>query len=136
MFQKLVDQLAEELAIALPKRALRERTQMFPLRKDLVLSLLDLDPGFGMQGDIGPSPEKGREEFLLSFMRANLLGQGTGGSRLGMKDDEKTLTLSLGLPYELSYGELREKVEEFVNYLTYWREELDQLKKREPAEGL
>jgi len=38
--------------------------------------------------------------------------------------NEKDLTLSLGLPYELNYSIFREKFEDFVNYLVYWKEEV------------
>jgi hypothetical protein len=63
-------------------------------------------------------------------MRANLLGQGTGKCRIGLEPQEKLLTLSLGLPYEMKYPTFREKVEDFINYVIYWREEIAQFEKK------
>ena len=77
-----------------------------------------------MQADIAICPNKRKEELFIYLMRANLLGQATGGCRIGLSQNEKVLTLSLGLPYELNYSVFKEKFEDFVNYLVYWREEM------------
>ncbi|MBU6446012.1 MAG: CesT family type III secretion system chaperone, partial [Verrucomicrobia bacterium] len=66
-------------------------------------------------------PKKKKEELFMYLMRANLLGQGTASSRIGMDPNEKFLTLSLGVPYEMNYQSFREAIEDFVNYLFYWR---------------
>jgi hypothetical protein len=57
-------------------------------------------------------------------MQANYLGQLTGPSRIGLSQDGKYLTLSLSIPYELTYRSFRELLEDFVNFLLYWREEV------------
>ena len=57
-------------------------------------------------------------------MKANFLGQGTGGARIGVDPDDKFLTLSHGFPYEMNYQLFKESIEDFVNYVVYWREEI------------
>lgn len=69
-------------------------------------------------------PTLKREDLFIYLMRANLLGQGTGGSRIGLDANEKVLTLSLGLPYEMNYKIFKERFEDFVNFILYWREEI------------
>ena len=64
-------------------------------------------------------------------MKANYLGQATGSSRIGLSSDEKFLTLSLGMPYEMNYRIFREIVEDFVNFVLYWREEVANFVKQE-----
>jgi len=34
------------------------------------------------------------------------------------------LTLSHGFPYEMNYQGFKESIEDFVNYVVYWREEV------------
>ena len=58
-------------------------------------------------------------------MRANFLGQGTGGARIGLDPNEKFLTLSCGFPYEMKYQDFKEKIEDFANYLLCWRAEIE-----------
>lgn len=85
--------------------------------------VVKLDPGVYLSATIAPLPTKDKEEFLLKLMKANFLGQGTGGGVLGLKEDESFLTLSLSLPYEIDYRAFKEAVEEFVNYIEYWKNE-------------
>jgi len=63
------------------------------------------------------------------LMKANLLGQGTGEQAIGLDHEEKSLTLSCIIPYDINYKEFKEKIEDFVNYLDYWRLESEKMKK-------
>ena len=72
---------------------------------------------------IAPLPTHEKEEFLLKLMSANFLSQGTGGSTLGLKEDDSFLTLSLTLPHDVDYRSFKDAVEEFINYLEYWKVE-------------
>ncbi len=73
---------------------------------------------------IGQPPVRNKEDFFLLLMRANFLGQGTGGSVLGMDKEEKYLTLSSIIPYDVDAKRFKELVEDFVNFVDYWRDEL------------
>lgn len=123
MLRDYLQQLCKELAIdSMPK--LNEQ-KIYPFRLgEETIHLKDLEPGVAIKGQICPCPERKKEDLFIFLMRANLLGQGTGGSRIGMDSDEKFLTLSLGLPYEMNYQIFRDHIEDFVNYLIYWREEV------------
>ena len=62
-------------------------------------------------------------------MKANFLGQGTGDATIGLDENENFLTLSLVLPYDMNYKMFKDALEDFVNYLDYWKEELIRHKK-------
>ena len=81
-----------------------------------------------MQAAVGEFPQSKQEEFALFSMKGNFLGQGTGRSVLGLDENEKTLTLSCVLPYELDYSHFKDSLEEFSNYLGYWQEMLTSFK--------
>jgi hypothetical protein len=87
------------------------------------IEMKDLDPGFYFSSNIGPLPKKKTEEFLMLLMKANFLGQGTGGATLGLKEDESFLTLSLSLPYEMNYKAFKDSLEEFANFVEFWKKE-------------
>jgi hypothetical protein len=129
MLREHLEKLCKELAVDLPK--LNEH-KAFPLRlgTDLI-AIRDLNPGLALQAQICAIPTKKKEELFIYLMRANLLGQGTGGSRIGMNSEEKFLTLSSGLPYELDYRIFREAIEDFVNYVIYWRDEVAKFENEE-----
>ncbi len=123
MLRELLGRLCKELSIP-PSQMNEHKEFRFRVTKDLEIHLRDLEPGVAIKGQIIPCPAGKREDLFAYLMRANLLGQGTGGSRIGMDAEEKFLTLSLGLPYEMDYQLFKDSVEDFVNYLVYWRDNL------------
>lgn len=124
MLQSFLPRLCEELSIFPIPEPNKNREILFHLGEGLEARLAPLEPGLAVTAFIAPCPERKREELFTFLMRANLLGQGTGGCRIGLDPQEKLLTLSLGLPYELTYQTFRETLENFFNYLVYWQEEV------------
>ena len=129
MLQDFLERLCGELAIAPVPKLNEKKSYSFRISEGLETHLRDLDPGVAMTAKILPCPETRREDLFIFIMRANLLGQGTGGARIGLDNNEKFLTLSLGLPYEMNYQTFRETLEDFINYLIYWREEVAKFEK-------
>lgn len=128
MLKEYIDLLCKELSIEMPKLN-EEKWFPFQLNDGIQVDLKDLEPGVAMQASLCLSPQKNREDLYIYLMRANMLGQGTGGCRIGIDEKEKSLTLSLGLPYEMNYTVFKESIEDFVNYLVYWREEIAKFEK-------
>ncbi len=122
MLQDYLEKLCKEFAIATPKLN-QQKTYLLKFVGESI-AIRDLDPGVSVHAPICEVPKKKKEELFIYLMRANLLGQGTASTRIGLDANEKFLTLSLGLPYELNYQAFRETIEDFVNYLIYWREEV------------
>lgn len=127
MLGRLMELLCEDLAIEMPK--LKEGKLGFLRLGAYVVEMRELDPGISLTAPIGPLPKE-KEDAFTYCLRANLLGQGTGGARIGLSANERFLTLSLGLPYEMNYQAFREKLEDFINYLVYWREEVTKFMKQ------
>ncbi len=120
--------LSEELDLE-PPLSLNDQKEVIFSISDKDILLKDLSPGFYCHAPITPLPEKKREDIFMQIMQANLLGQGTGGSIIGSDQDEKNLTLSLHIPYEINYSTFKEKVEDFVNYLLFWQEKIESIEK-------
>lgn len=71
----------------------------------------------------------------MLLMKANFLGQGTLGGAIGIDDEEKFLTLSLTLPYDVNQRTFKEAVEDFANILDFWRDEVARFEKNS-SEGI
>lgn len=124
MLEQHLHKLNEELQLdPLPPK---DEQDMFRLaiNPKITLTFKELEPGFFLTEKIAECPKEKREELFILLSRANFLGQGTGGSSISLDNDEKFLTLSLYLPYDMNYKAFKETVEDFVNYIDYWREEL------------
>lgn len=72
---------------------------------------------------IGPCPKKNKEVFFTKVMEANLFGRGTRNHVIGLTEDENLLTLSGELEYNSSYKQFKEKLEDFVTIVDFWRNE-------------
>ena len=59
--------------------------------------------------------------LFRKVMTANLFGRGNRGAIVGLSHDEKMLTLSCELEYNCSYKEFKEKLEDIVTTIDYWR---------------
>jgi hypothetical protein len=129
LLDQLLQKLAEELEFEeFPKK---EEGNIYhvPLNPQLIVRMQQLDPGLSLWARIGPCPIVKREELFIYLMKANFLGQGTGGSTIALDENENFLTLSIVLPYDMNYKMFKDVLEDFANYLDYWREELIRHKK-------
>lgn len=123
MLEQLVLQLSEELEMELPKKE-EGNIFPFPLNPETTVKIQQLDPGISFWARIGPCPTVKREELFILLMKGNFLGQGTGGATIALDENENFLTLSSTLPYDMNYKTFKDALEDFANYLDYWREEL------------
>lgn len=129
MLEQLLHKLIEEMELEEVPTKDEQDTYLLKLSPMMQVSLKELHPGVLLYAPLGPLQLLKREELLIHLMKANLLGQGTGGSVIGLDEQEKFLTLSLGIPYDMNYKAFRDTLEDFTNYVDFWREELIRLKK-------
>ena len=124
MLESFIITLATELELdEVPKKD--PLNQFFlKLNSEQTLILKEQEEGILLRAQIGPLPEQRQEELCLLLMKGNFLGQGTGKSVIGLQENEKCLTLSTILPYDMDYRAFKLSTEEFANYLAYWQAEL------------
>ncbi len=126
--EKLIKMLAAELK--LPELPQKDKNGCYQLKinPSLTVSAKELDPGIFVHSQIIPVPKEGNKEALfIHLMKANLLGQGTGGAAIGIDSSEEFFTLSQTLTFEVTYKAFHEALEDFLNYIDYWKEEVPKL---------
>ena len=129
MLEKHLQQLIDQLELSQMPIKDERGAYLLILSPEMQISIKDLDPGFFLHAPLTPLQATKREELLIYLMKANFLGQGTGGSVISLDENDKFLTLSLVLPYDMNYKNFRDSLEDFTNYVDYWREELIRFKK-------
>ncbi len=122
MLDKLLHQLVEEFTLKPVQE--KGKAKELSLNEDLSLYIQPLDVGFFMSTSLGACPEVKKEELFTLLMRANFLGQGTNGATISLDSQEKFLTLSHAVPYDLNYKAFKHTLEDFTNFATYWKETL------------
>ncbi|MBI2742958.1 MAG: type III secretion system chaperone [Chlamydiales bacterium] len=124
LIEQHLTRLMEDLE--LPPVPPKDEAKAFQLQfgPEMSVTLKEVDGQIFLFSKIGALPQQKREELFILLMKANLLGQGTGGSAIGLDPAEKFLTLSLAIPYDMNYKAFRETIEDFTNFTDYWRKEL------------
>jgi len=124
--QDFIHRLFDDLEIA-PKPTINEnREYNLPIFDDIDLYIIEFDDHAFIRCNLQEMPKDKKEDLLTFLMGANFIGQQTGGAAIGLAEEEKNLTLSLLMPYELNYILFKEKIEDFVNYVYYIRDEITQ----------
>ena len=124
MLEQYLQNLCSDLELPSPAPKDENKQYFLMLPPQIKVSLKELDPGYYLHATIGPCPTLKKEDLFIFLMKANFLGQGTGGSTIGLSDDENFLTLSLAIPYDMNYKSFRDTIEDFTNYIDYWKDEL------------
>lgn len=124
MLEQWLKTLYEELQIEGSPIKTEIEPYSVQVNETLTVFFKELENEICMWGKLGSCPTQKREDFFIYLMKANFLGQGTGGSTIGLDQDENFLTLSLVLPYDMNYIMFRDALEDFANYLDFWKAEL------------
>lgn len=123
MLESLVDQLGQELQMKELISTTKEGSYTLPFEENIEVQVVETPFNYLFKGIIGPCPSRNKEAFLAKTMEANLFGRGTRNAIIGLTEDGKLLTLSAELDYNSTYKEFKEKLEDFVTILDYWRKE-------------
>ena len=121
MLETLVKQLSSNYKF--PYEFFKEPSRHYILKidEDTALIFKELEKGFLIQSALDATPKENVEELFLLLLKANFLGQGTKGSYLALNESGETLLFMHEQTNQLNYPQFKEKIEEFVNYLNYWK---------------
>lgn len=122
MLETLIEQLGQELAM---EDSILHGDQRYRLSFDnqIDVEAVELDKKTLLKGVIGERPQQNGDAFLLKVLEANLFGDGTRNGVIGLNDEGKVLTLSMEVDYNSSFKDFKEKLEDFISVIEFWRTE-------------
>jgi hypothetical protein len=123
MLEKLITQLSRELSMEDLITTTEDHHYILPFDNDIEIEAIELERSHMLKGVIGACPQQNVEAFLLKTMEANLFGMGTREAVIGLNEEGKLLTLSIELDYNSSFKDFKEKLEDFVSVMDFWRKE-------------
>ncbi len=124
MLEKLVKQLGQELDMEEMITSLASHQYTLPFIDDIQVEVIETEKSLFFKGVIGPCPKVKPEPLIQRMMEANLFGVGTRNATIGLIQDENVLTLSQELDYNSSYKDFKDKLEDFVTVIDFWRKEI------------
>ena len=119
---KYMDELCKEMEIPNNLKTQVSGVYSIPLDKDYNVVVTYAPPGFILTCTLGDKPAAD-EDFLLDAMVANVYGQTTFGSVLGLDDTGKKIILSRMVDWNPNVQEFIQIIEDFINAADFWREE-------------
>jgi hypothetical protein len=120
MLEKLMSQLEQDLAMDNLTSSEEGRTHL-SFDNQINVEAIELEKKIILKGLIGEPPQQNQNAFLLKVMEANLFGIGTRSTVIGLNDEGKLLTLSMELDYNSSFKDFKEKLEDFISVIEFWR---------------
>ncbi len=124
MFSDFIQRLSKEL---LPDEAvsLAQGQTSFSLElNDVPITISDAAPGIIIDSNLGKLPSELPDRFMAKMLQGNFLGQLTRRAVLGLNEQGDEIVLTLNLPIVRNYREFRDQIEDFVNVIVFWQEEL------------
>ncbi len=125
MLDDHMKQLARDFELTAPFASEVPGVYTIPLEQGVSISIANSPQGgYYISCPCVEIPTTKEEEFFNYMMLANLFGQGTNGSVLGMSNEGQKLVLSHEIDHELNYVDFRNVLEDFINSVDFWREEV------------
>lgn len=123
MLQKWLEDLSKELGLETKLREESPGVYFIPL-EDESLVVKELDEGYEFLATVCELPKSDQEEVLKHLMFGNLFGQGTYGAVLAFDPDENKVLARYIEPYSTDYIDFKEHLEDLVQCLDFWRDEI------------
>lgn len=123
MIEKLIAKLQEDLEMEGLITKTDSQHFLIPLNDDIEVEAVELERNLLLKGEIGALPGENCGAFLQRALEANLFGLGTRNGVIGLNEDGKLLTLSMELEYTITFEKFKERMEDFITVLAFWREE-------------
>lgn len=125
MLEDYMKQLARDFELTVPFRSEVPGIYIIPLEEGLHIDIsASPQGGYYFSSVLVDIPTGKEEEFYNNAMLANLFGQGTNHSVLGLTNDGNKLFLSHEVDREISYTDFRNVLEDFINSVDFWREDV------------
>ena len=123
MLYDFIVKLQKDLELKEPLGALSDSSFSLSL-EDSVVTIMDASPGFKLYCNLGPLPEQKLEDFFAIALRANLFGQSTHFSTLGLDETGNYVLLQFHYPKKATYQEFHNCVEDFINVVDFWKTQI------------
>lgn len=123
MLETLIQDLKRELQseeMATPNEAGHYQLHF---EDEITLDVWQTPQSYLLRSTVCACPPQNREAFLIRLLEGNLFGRGTRDIILGLNEEGTTLIASAELDLNTSYKDFRDKLENFVSIIDFWRKE-------------
>jgi hypothetical protein len=124
MLEKYMTQFEKELELDKPLIRPNPGSYHIPLDDALSITISSSPSGFHLYSEVTEVPQGNDEIVYTKTLNANLFGQGTRGSVLGLNDRGNMLTISQVVDYNIEYKDFKDIIDDFINTIDFWKDEM------------
>ncbi len=124
MFSDYISRLVQELQLQNVPQLSSGQSSFGLELKSSPITIYDAAPGIRIDSKLGPLPQVQTDQFMAKMLQGNFLGQLTRKAALGLNEEGKEVILTLFLPVVRNYREFRDNLEDFVNTVAFWKDEM------------
>ena len=122
MLEEFVVKLAKDLELKEALKVIDGSTAL--LLDEVAITISEAQAGFQFTAFLGEPPSEQIELFLSKLLRGNLFAQATSGSILGLDETGAKIILRYYQPTKSTYRDFKEKLEDFLNTIDFWKQEV------------
>lgn len=124
MLDDHMKKLQKEMELTQPLNTDLPGVYALPLEEGLTVIVTSMGSGCVLTCNMIACPKQREEDFYSTALLGDLFGQGTGGAVLGLSEDGNMLTLSKAIDYNIEYKDFKDLLEDFINSVDFWRQEV------------
>lgn len=124
MLENYIKEIAKELELERPLTTEVPGVFVFPLNEEIRIFISNTPQGIYFESGFAIDPLSKQEELFTQLLLANLFGQGTRGAIMGISEDGKKVKISKLLFENVDYKSFTEALEDFINLIDFWIEEV------------
>lgn len=128
MIEKYMERFQEELELTKPFKKPTPQSYLIPLDEGLSVTVTLLQNGFSLFSEFAKNPSENEEFVYTEALMANLFGEGTRGSLIGLNEKGNMLTISRIVDYNIEYKDFKELIEDFIQTVDFWKDRIENLK--------
>lgn len=98
-----------------------QRHDLLHLHPDIDVDIMPLERSVVLKSTLSPLPSYRPDTLIAQAMEANLFGRGTRGAVIALNEEGTLLTLLLEVEYTETYRAFKERLEDFVSVVVFWR---------------
>jgi len=117
-------ELAKELELENSLTSEVPGVYVFSLDEDIKIYISTISQGIYFECTFSPTESSQQEILYTNLLLANLFGEGTNGATIGLTEEGKALRLSQLINANTNYKSFKETLEDFINIVDFWNEEV------------
>ena len=122
MIEEFIPKLQKDLELEGP--AVKDGDFSLQLENSTI-TISNAAAGFQLHTTLSDLPADLPELFYIKLLRGNFMHQASANATIGLNETATKIVLQFYSPQKCTYREFKERLEDFINLIDFWRAEIE-----------